>query len=89
MYIVYVLSIMAQGNVKNNASPLCYSVILQSLKLTIYQNNFRCTLVFPSFFHLTDNTCENITSAATALITTQMISSRPDRVSGTRAGVQD
>ena len=28
------------------------------------------------------NTCENITSAATALITTQIISSRPDRVSG-------
>ena len=59
------------------------------VKLTIHKNNFHCTLVFPSFFHYSVNTCENITSAATAVITTQMISSRPDRVSGTRAGVQD
>ena len=56
--------------------------------VTIYQNNFHCTLVFPSFSAI-DNTCENISSAATELITTQIISSRPDRVSGTRAGVQD
>ena len=79
---------MAQVNVKNNACPLCHSAVLHSLKLTIYQNNFRCTLVFPSFSTI-DNTCENITSAATALITAQMISSRPHRVLGTREGVQD
>ena len=49
--IVHVLSLMAQVNVKNNACPLRYSAVLHSLKLTIYQNNFHCTLVFPSFFH--------------------------------------
>ena len=31
-------------------------------------------------FFTIDNTCENITSAVTALITRQMICSRPDRV---------
>ena len=75
---------MAQVNVKNNACPLRYSAVLHSLKLTIF--------IVPFPFHpfsTIDNTCEKITSAATALITTKMISSRPDRVSGTRAGVQD
>ena len=51
LYIVHVLSLMAQVNVKNNACPLSYSAVLHSLKLTIYNNNFHCTLVFPSFFH--------------------------------------
>ena len=48
---VHVLSLMAQVNVKNNACPLRYSAVRHSLKLTIYQNNFHCTLVFPSIFH--------------------------------------
>ena len=53
LYIVHVLSlhVMAQVNVKNNACLSCCSGVLHSLKLTIYQNNFHCTLVFPSFFH--------------------------------------
>ena len=49
--IVHVLSLMAQVNVKNNACPLRYSAVLHLLTLTIYQNNFHCALVFPSFFH--------------------------------------
>ena len=51
LYIVHVLSLMAQVNVKKNACPLRHSAVLHSLKLTIYQNNFHCTLMFPSFFH--------------------------------------
>ena len=47
LYIVHILSLMAQVNVKNSACPLRYSAVLHSLKLTIHQNNFHCTLVFP------------------------------------------
>ena len=82
---------MAQVSVENNACPLRYSAVFHYIKLTIFIHT-RTIFIVPWCFHrfsTSVNTCENITSAATAVITTQMISSRPDRVSGTRAGVQD